>query len=113
MAVKYKEVDDKLRLSPLTRVELDIIASVEEAIDRSIVNSYKGNSVLFELHMANFSYDLHGRPRNLSEPRRKLMFQELTNRYEKAGWKLSTQIDDGLDGPNFSGPDYWVLSGKN
>ena len=31
-------------------------------------------------------------------------------------WRISTcpklNMDDGLDGPNMSGPDYWILRGR-
>jgi hypothetical protein len=36
----------------------------------------------------------------------------LEDMYKKAGWKITVKYDDGLDGPNMSGPDYWVLTGK-
>jgi hypothetical protein len=44
--------------------------------------------------------------------RRSLMRNELEKRYKKAGWKIEVKLDDGLDGPNMSGPDYWILKGK-
>jgi len=36
----------------------------------------------------------------------------IIRRYTEAGWKFTVQLDDGLDGPNRSGSDYWILSGK-
>ena len=38
------------------------------------------------------------------------MQKELERRYKDAGWNIKVHIDDGLDGPNMSGSDYWILT---
>lgn len=37
------------------------------------------------------------------------MRTELDKRYKESGWNIRVEYDDGLDGPNMSGPDYWIL----
>jgi hypothetical protein len=114
MAIEYKQLKDKLEKAPLTHEELNLVQEVENFIDEEISRKFKGDSVYIELKIADFSR----RPTftvpndNLAEARRILMRKELVSRYEKAGWKQEVRLDDGLDGPNRSGPDYWVLTGK-
>jgi hypothetical protein len=118
MAVNYKDLKEKSQKSPLTESELAIIDSVEKYIDKEIHRQYKssGNKIHIDLHYADFSYlpgsKNHEGILNLGEDRVRLMRKELDGRYKKAGWKINTHLDDGLDGPNLSGPDYWILSGK-
>ena len=41
-----------------------------------------------------------------------MLREKLEAIYKKAGWHGKVHIDDGLDGPSRSGPDYWILKGK-
>lgn len=115
MAIKYKELVKKEKNDPLTVVELERISEVEDYIDKKILeNNDPLDEVYIELRIADFRTDLqnqnHYNP--YSTIRTEKMFKELKRRYKEAGWKYSKQIDDGLDGPNMSGPDYWILTGK-
>lgn len=113
MAVKFQDVDGKLRKSPLTTEELTMIDNVEEYIDSFIRENYTGESVSIDLQIVDFQYDpVKKQSRSLPQARRKMMRQELEKRYKDAGWKISIDIDDVFDGPNVSGPDYWNLTGK-
>jgi hypothetical protein len=114
MAVKFQEVDDKLRKTPLSQQELSQVDSVEKYIDEKIRAQYKGSPVHIELQIVDFQYDPVAKKSqydHLPYARRKMMREELERRYKEAGWKIEVEIDDGLDGPNMSGPDYWKLSG--
>lgn len=114
MAIKFQEVDDKLRNSPLNKEELSLIDKIEKYIDEKIRNGYSGGEVWIEKQIVDFQYDpieKKSRYNSLPEVRRKLMSEELERRYVEAGWKISLHLDDGLDG-NMSGSDYWKLSGK-
>jgi len=113
MATKFKEVNDKLLKTPLTVEELKMVDEVEKFVDLEIKKQFKGGEVHIFLGTANFKYDIARK--NVSElpyARQELMRKELDKRYKEAGWKISVHIDDGLDGPNMSGSDYWILSGK-
>ena len=114
MAVNYKDLKEKSKNSPLTSTELSIIDEVEKYIDKEIYRQYKssGDQIYIDLCYVNFSYKPGGAIQNLGYDRTSLMRKELEGRYKKAGWKMNVKMDDGLDGPNFSGPDYWILSGK-
>jgi len=113
MALKHKDLLTKLKSEPLSTNELKIIKEVEDYIDKEIKKQFYGKSVNIDLSVAKFKYNPNTRPQIvLAEPRRVLMSKELDKRYKAAGWKIKFHIDDMLDGPNMSGGDYWVLSGK-
>lgn len=113
MALQYKKVKDAIEKAPLTSEELKLIDSVEKFIDTEINTKFKGDEIFIDLTIAHFNYDMaNHKSINLAEVRKNLMRKELEKRYKEAGWKVRLQFDDGLDGPNFSGPDYWILSGK-
>ena len=65
------------------------------------------------LHIANFATKVSGSGKTgIKEFRQEKLFKELKKRYKEAGWKCKVEYDDGLDGPNMSGPDCWVLTPK-
>jgi hypothetical protein len=114
MAVKFRELYDNVYCTPLNQEELKQVDKIEKWIDEELRKRYKGGKeVSVDLSVASFRYDpvtketFYGD--KFPEPRRDLMRQELEKRYKNAGWKIKVELDDGLDGPNRSGPDYWVL----
>lgn len=115
MAIKFKDIKEKVEKSPLTTEELQLITEAEEYIDAEILKYYGSSpyGISIELTIPSFEYSPKQKKGiNIKYPRKKLMQDELEMRYKKAGWKITIQYDDGLDGPNRSGPDYWVLTGK-
>jgi hypothetical protein len=113
MALKHKELSDKLKKDPLTTYESNVIDEVETYIDSEIQRQFTGRDVRIDLLIPHFDYDpVKKEVRKLSQPRKDVMRKELDKRYRKAGWKITIEYDDGLDGPNMSGPDLWILSGK-
>jgi|APCry1669189534_1035231.scaffolds.fasta_scaffold54173_1 hypothetical protein len=111
MAVNFKEIDEKLRNSPLSEKELKTIESVEKHIDKEIVSNYNGYAYRIDLGLASFKQKIFNKTYELpnSEKRRLLMYEELKKRYEEAGWEVSEEIADIHD--RF-GLDYFVLNGK-
>jgi len=111
--MNYKEIKEKIQTDPLSDGELKIIAKIEKYIDEKILRVFDDDIIRIELGTASFKFmpgeDIY---LNLKEVRRKLMRNELEKRYEDAGWIIKVEIDDGLDGPNMSGADYWTLKGK-
>jgi len=114
MAIKYSELN-KIDKRPLTSEELSMVSAVETYIDREILEQFKTkNEVWIFLGIANFEYDPIAKQvrTGLKSIRKKMMAEELKDRYLNAEWKISYHIDDGLDGPNRSGSDYMILTGN-
>ena len=114
MAIKYKEVKDKIEKTPLTESELSIIKEVEDLIDNKIKKDFNGGEISIELGTANFTYiqNWNKSPENIPDFRKQLMFKELERRFKAAGWKCVVMYGED-DGPNRPAIDYWVLSGKS
>ena len=116
MAIKYKELKTKLKTEPLTEEELTLIQETEDYIDSEIEKQFAKSTygeVYIELLYPTFVYSKErGALMDSNSYRRSLMRNELEKRYKKAGWKIEVKLDDGLDGPNMSGQDYWILKGK-
>ena len=119
MAVKFKDVYDlkkKIDTAPLSEAELVILEEVEEYIDKEIVNDYPKsnyNEVKIISSIPTFRFNPVTRITNdITSARQSIMQKELEKRYREAGWTITYDLDDGLDGPNRSGADYWVLKGK-
>jgi hypothetical protein len=108
MAIKYKDLKHKVNTEPLSEDELEMISIVEKIIDDEIVKQFDKNwgEIYVLLSVVNFQIT------NLGKTRKFLMMKELEKRYSNAGWTSTVKLDDGLDGPNMSGPDYWVLKGN-
>lgn len=108
MAVTSKEVVEAYEakmIAPFDDSELKELTRRESTIDSKIKEKFDGGEVYVELSyfkMPSYDYSIPARRKNL-------MYDELVSRYEKAGWVLKAKFDDGLDGPNMSGPDYMVM----
>jgi hypothetical protein len=111
MAISAKELREKLETAEFSAAELNAIHIMESYIDKQIREKYDGGEVRIELSYFNFNWN----PKddrggwNFKNVRKRIMRKELENRYKEAGWSLKVHIDDGLDGPNMSGPDYMIL----
>ena len=112
MAIRYKDLKEPEVNNPLSLDELKAIDAVEKYIDEKIKEQWTNTyGVSVDLGIALFEYDpvLH-KPTDLNVFRREKMQRELGRRYKEAGWNIKVHIDDGLDGPNVSGSDYWILT---
>ena len=113
MAIKYKDLKAKLEDPTLSKEELEFIDRAENYIDDEIRQKFKGSEVYIPLQVAKFTWDpIKKKVIELPQARTIIMSKELESRYKKAGWKMKIHSDDGRDGPNMSGPDYWILSGS-
>lgn len=115
MAIRYDEIVKKIDTTPLTSKQLKVVDSVEKWIDAKLKKWDPTNwDFRVELYYANFEYEPVSKTQfGFQESLRIKMSKELNKRYFDADWIVETDFDDGLDGPNFSGPDYWVLKRKN
>ena len=112
MAIRYKDLKEPEVNNPLTSDELKAIDDVEKYIDEQIKKQWTNTyGVSIDLSIALFEYypDLR-RLTKFNVFRREKMQKELERRYKDAGWNIRVHIDDGLDGPNVSGSDYWILT---
>lgn len=112
MAIQFKILNDKLENAPLSEEELVKVKTVEEFVDGEILKQFNGGVIEVDLNKVDFTKSDTGWRNNIAPYRAQLMRNELEKRYKNAGWKISVRLDDGLDGPNRSGPDYWILTGK-
>lgn len=114
MAISVKEVrkiQKEKEDAPLTPEELSHIALVEKYIDEEVMKKSDQSDVYIFLYYVTMETDVVENKRtSFPDYRRNKMQKELESRYKAAGWRASLHLDDGLDGPNRSGPDYWVLS---
>ena len=117
MAVKYEFLKEKLETAPLNERELEVIGYIEALIDEAITEFFDGGEVHFAKGVIDFTYDPHKKENyafdDIKFSRKLLMTEELKSRYVDAVWEWEYHMDDGLDGPNMSGPDYWILKGKD
>ncbi len=110
MAIKFKELNDKLENSPLSKNEYDIIKTVEDYIDSIIEDHFNGGPIKIELTIANFEQTINrDNQRYLPDARRLLMYKELKRRYKEAGWLYEEDIADSRDTYQ---QDYFVLKGN-
>ena len=70
---------------------------------------YKGYEMRFSLYQAQFKRTTNDQGTDWPDARRKLMYDELNSRYEKAGWLCEEMVADATDR---YGQDYWVLKGN-
>jgi len=115
MAIKYKDIKNKLEKDPLVDSELVLVDQAEKYVDDQIVaqfgNTHSYGKISIDLCIASFNYSpvtkttLSG----IKEPRRHLMFEELEKRYKRAGWETKVEID--TEG-GMNQADYWTLKGK-
>lgn len=98
MAIKYKELKEKLEKEPLTNEELSLIQSTEDWIDEEIKKAF--GRTYYEASIDKSIMTFHWNPAtkkhiDAKEPRRHAMRKELEKRYVAAGWKL--QWPDDVD----------------
>jgi len=114
MAIKYKELKNKLSESKLSSDEKTIVASTEMWMDEQIKEKFDNCDIRFDDRIIGFDYD-PTRDRfyvSIKRTRAKVMKQELLSRYNKAGWKTELEMGD-FYGPLSSGLDYWVFKGED
>lgn len=115
MAVTRKQIKDKFREAkeaPFTKEELQYISEAEKYIDTELEKNFDSSSgTHIDLTIARFSYSMIRKKTidDVKPYRKEVMAKELKRRYNAAGWKVTYHYDDGLDGPNMSGPDYMIL----
>lgn len=116
MALKYKELKKKEEEAEFNKEELYLLQQAEIHIDKEIEKQFGKNyrdEIQIDLTIAHFRYDPTKKEvTSLSDARRTKLTNALLKMYKDAGWKIKIEYDDGLDGPNMSGPDYWILTGK-
>lgn len=107
---QFKKLSSEFDNKPLTDEELTVIKIHEDFIDDIIISLGKNgsNEVKLELGYLNFSYEVN---KGILKPymRKDKMMKELERRFKQSGWKIKYILDDGLDGLNSSGPDYFSL----
>ena len=106
MAINFKKIHGELLNSPLTDKELGIIDSVEKFIDEIIIEKYKGEDLHINSNIIDFDMETNLRKGYIDLPkiRKKLMREELVNRYTKAGWSfVESSYNDSV---------YTILKGK-
>lgn len=111
MAVKRKDLLNELQNTPLTNDELKLIKIMEDYIDTQITKKFDNREVRIEDCYIGFNYNPITKQsiNDLKHERRRLMKTELIKRFKDSGWKMELHMDDGLDGPNMSGSDYWIF----
>lgn len=109
MAVNFKTLDDRLKLSPLSNDELAAIEWVEQHIDKELTERYKGNEVRFDMGIIHFTRTTSGGSTAWPDVRKKLMKEELEKRFNKAGWTFTDEYADVHD--RYS-QDYVIVKGK-
>ena len=116
MAIKFKDLKQKLDGAPITEEELSLIQDVENYIDEIILEKYDKSiyhEVSIDMAYTRFSYSPRTQSviQGLGQSRIPKMVTELERRYKAAGWQIRYHIDDGTEG-NMSGGDYMILKGK-
>lgn len=109
MAINFKEINDKLKNSPLSGKELEAVNELEKFIDGKILKEYVGSDFRLNLYQAQFKKTINHQTTDWPDVRKKLMQVELEKRYTAAGWVCKEEYADAHD--RF-GLDWWVLTGK-
>jgi hypothetical protein len=108
MAINSKDVKkayEAKMAQPFNEEELTQLKEREDKIDSILKEKFNDGPVRIEL--AHFLFDPYSWERS---KRNNMLRAELEKRYKEAGWTLKVELDDGLDGPNMSGPDYMILT---
>jgi hypothetical protein len=92
MAIKYKDIKNKLETDPLTEQELSWIKQAEDYIDDEILTKF--GKVYYEVGIdkaiVSFNWSpATKKPIDTMSPRRGVMQRELERRYVQAGWSLN------------------------
>ena len=96
MAIKYKELKEKLEKEPLTKEELSLIQSTEDWLDEEIQKTFGKTyyEAWIDKSIITFNWNpVTKKHIDAKEPRRHLMRKELERRYNAAGWKLEWPDD--------------------
>jgi hypothetical protein len=96
MAIKYKDLKDKLENDPLTQEELYTVKAVEDWIDDEIKKTFGKCYYEAWIDKAIFTFNYNPVTKKVieaREPRRHVMRKELEKRYEAAGWKCEWPDD--------------------
>lgn len=115
MAIERSKIRDKFKTAkhaPFTEEELKYIAEAERYIDAELEKQFDNQyGTHIDLTIAQFRYSPLKKTTidDIKSYRKEVMAKELKRRYNAAGWKVTYHYDDGLDGPNMSGPDYMIL----
>lgn len=106
MAIKYKDIKNKLENDPLTQEELNTVKAVEDWIDEEIQKTF-GKSYYeswIDKSIITFNYNPATKKHiDSKEPRRHAMRKELERRYTEAGWKITWPDDTDNTHVKFSG----------
>jgi hypothetical protein len=96
MAIKYKELKEKLENDPLTNEELNLIGSIELWIDEEIRRTFGKTyyEAWIDKSIVTFNWNPNTKKHiDVREPRRHVMRKELERRYTEAGWKIEWPDD--------------------
>lgn len=112
MAIKFKDLKEKLDTTPLNEKEMSLIKDVEDYIDEQILEKYDKTvyrTVRIDMCYVNFSYSPKTRSsiQDLGQSRIPKMKKELLKRYDVAGWDITYESNDGI-----MGGDWMILKGK-
>jgi hypothetical protein len=98
MAIKYKDIRNKLETDPLTDQELSWIKQAEDYIDDEILTKFGKYyyEVGIDKAIVNFNWSpATKKPIDTMSPRRAIMQRVLEKKYVNAGWALNWgDIDD-------------------
>lgn len=115
MAIERSKIRDKFKAAknaPFTEQELKYIAEAEQYIDAELEKQFDSPyGTHIDLTIAQFRYSPLKKTtiEDVKSYRKEAMSKELERRYKSAGWRITYDLDDGLDGPNMSGADYMIL----
>ena len=117
MAIDFKEKITELKLKDKAELNSDergYVKVIEDYIDNKIEKDLSTDSeeVWIDKAYVHFNYNPVAKKPfpSMTKARKLVLTNELLSRYEKANWRISWQIDDGMDG-NMSGGDYLILKG--
>lgn len=99
MAIRYKDIVDKLESYPLSEDELILVEQAEEYIDNEILTKFGARyyEIGIDVCILNFDYSPKTKkPIDIKQPRKNLLSKELMKRYVSAGWVVTypSDIDD-------------------
>jgi len=112
MAIKFKDLKQKLDTTPITEEELVLIKDVEDYIDAQILEQYDKTiyrEVVIDMSYVEFRYSPRTKSmiQGLGLSRIPKMRNELQGRFKNAGWEITYRSDEGM-----MGGDYMILKGK-
>lgn len=109
MAVKYKDLKEKLESEPLTPKEIKYIDAAEKYIDDELTQKFDNREIRIDMGVFEFRYIPNHSTMidDIKDTRKKIMRKELERRFKTAGWDLKDEFSDGP-----MGYDYVVFYGK-